>query len=492
MTVLLLLLFSAQQQVQFHAPPPLPPHARCVPAPFSLRLLATTPPACGAGRAATACHGGANGPPRWRCVPCAAGRHAPAGTVARVGAEACARCAPGRAQPRAGQAQCARCPAGKLAPPDHLGCALRCQPGQFVAGRGRSGAGGSSGAGARCAACPQGKFVAAGAAARGARSCSACSCPAGHLPASRRLCRCVACRAGRFLQLHAPGGASCTACPAGKYQARRASARCERCAANAVALERAARRCTDCAPGWFAPRTRAGGGTLPCAPCAAGRFGRRGLESAGAWSACEACPLGKFQQRAGRTGCGACPCGRFTSLDRRHCTTVGEVGQALTVAHDEASGQDLTQRGCELRLRDTWRKARRVTQQRKQALRKHAAAEMQALDAMLAQRQQAAERKVQVLLEQQQQRKSQRFWDESSAQQELRRHVRAKARADAAARAKVAQQRAKVWRSIAWRAGLVLVLLVPVAALARCWRYGLHRHLLGLPRAAVGSALGLQ
>ena len=32
--------------------------------------------------------------------------------------------------------------------------------------------------------------------------------------------------------------------------------------------------------------------------------------------------------------------------------------------------------------------------------------------------------------------------------------------ADAAARAKVAQQRVKVWRSIAWRAGLVLVLLV--------------------------------
>ena len=194
--------------------------------------------------------------------------------------------------------------------------------------------------GSGCAACPQGKYAAAG-----ARACVAC--PRGQSsrraasavdPAGRRLAPSAANAAAAGTSsdipvdaLQAPVTAASTAHSRSWAAARKDA--CQPCGAGHYGDSAGAARCSACERGKYGVSTGSIGGATSaksCRLCAAGHYaGRPGSRKcegtckpgrfsiAGAWF-CSTCGGGQFQPISGQARCHACPAGKMSFAEVHH------------------------------------------------------------------------------------------------------------------------------------------------------------------------------
>lgn len=268
-----------------------------------------------------------------RCEACAGGRFRNA-TAAPD--ETCSACPGGTVSANeTGSESCEGCPAGEQ--PDAAGVRCEsCPSGTFSAAPGVSG-GVSGGGGGVCEPCPNNTF----AGGRGATGCA--NCPAGRHAPGGGASSCDECPAGKW---GAGGGAGCEECGPGYFQPEAGRDACEPCPAGffrdgPVAADDAdddvpdtAVSCAPCAPGKFSS-----GGNASCTDCPAGRyepgFGRANecrecLAASEPGSVeCPQCPAGtarKVNETTGIEDCVACEAGKFTSSPSADNCSVCEPG----------------------------------------------------------------------------------------------------------------------------------------------------------------------
>lgn len=194
-------------------------------------------------------------------------------------------------------------------------------------------------------------------------------------------------------------------------------------------------------------------------------------------AACARCPIGKYAGGTGQLKCARCPCGRFTAVSRTVCTTVGEAGQGLTIGRN-SEGHALTQVGCEQRLKQRWERASAVQRAARLRARRKARHALEQVDAVLANQQHEREREYDALLQQQQQQRQRRVAAEERKQHALLQRERQRETLAAALRRATRLKQLVGWRSVLWGLLICAALVVPLAVVARCCRYGLHRNVM--------------
>lgn len=310
-----------------------------------------------AGRAAAA---RCTNTPAHRTAPLAGYRCSPPGkynvALPNVPTPGCLECAPGQFVSASGASSCKPCAAGHFGFMGSKTCSSKCPPGKYSLAGARqcrlcSGGYYQSQSGEmKCKACPTGRFTRfvdramsrchgcrAGRYNSGLRQVHCSPCPAGRFGTGDSVSSACTgnCAAGRFSK---PGAATCTICPAGKFQEQSGLSYCEPCGLGRSTASgllgssakndqttksvQLGTQCHACAAGQYADKT----GEITCKPCAAGHYGAdtgatsamcSGPCAAGHYSAagsvtCAGCKAGFFNSMLGQARCRGCPAGKFS------------------------------------------------------------------------------------------------------------------------------------------------------------------------------------